>query len=364
MGPPSHAKLTRLRRHQQGYDVAGSCGHDEYARIATGSVKALASCKCPLIRVHLLILVAPSSRLMNAPMKATNDMDEPLLKNPFSLDQFFARFGLAIEVEWVRDKRNELNELLSECSKAPGGLELICRLIKDFEMSKSEDFVASGTAIAHTVCNTWNLKAENTVIVALNRSNYSDSSEAFLWHLKPRFEEMNENWSVINFVNSMGAFASEHSKVSDRVVSAAPNVVFVDEFSGTGGTIKRQIGWAKSNTTNPFQPYLCLHASMSVAQSLFEPEFVDFYSHLTLGRGISDNPSISNTKNAIDTMVELEKILGQAPNKKPAPSLGYKKSETLYSSQQGNTPNNVFPIFWWKSRARGGKRKTLLSRLA
>jgi hypothetical protein len=41
-------------------------------------------------------------------------------------------------------------------------------------------------------------------------------------------------------------------------------------------------------------------------------------------------------------------------------SLGYKKSESLFAREGGNTPNNVFPIFWWEQLASGADRHSLL----
>jgi hypothetical protein len=40
--------------------------------------------------------------------------------------------------------------------------------------------------------------------------------------------------------------------------------------------------------------------------------------------------------------------------------LGYGRTESLFSRKGGNTPNNVFPVFWWEIDKNNRARKTVL----
>ena len=61
-------------------------------------------------------------------------------------------------------------------------------------------------------------------------------------------------------------------------------------------------------------------------------------------------------------MDELEDNLSQNYNGKELPKYGYGKVESLYAREDGNTPNSVFPIFWWPFYKNQNVRVTLLTR--
>lgn len=46
-------------------------------------------------------------------------------------------------------------------------------------------------------------------------------------------------------------------------------------------------------------------------------------------------------------MIALEAGLSQEHGKIKLPSLGYNGAQAAYCREQANTPNSVFPVFWW-----------------
>jgi hypothetical protein len=102
---------------------------------------------------------------------------------------------------------------------------------------------------------------------------------------------------------------------------------------------------------------------MESSKEIFEKESDEFFCTAWLKRGISDYYQGTDQVNALRDMIRLEAELSQKYSGHTMPSLGYGKSEALYSLAGGNAPNNVFPVFWWPTNKKGLRRETLLRRL-
>ena len=63
-------------------------------------------------------------------------------------------------------------------------------------------------------------------------------------------------------------------------------------------------------------------------------------------------------------ILKMENLLHEGGGKLPLEkfSLGYEKSEALYSWNVFNIPNNNYPILWWYKYKDGRSRKTIFTR--
>ena len=91
---------------------------------------------------------------------------------------------------------------------------------------------------------------------------------------------------------------------------------------------------------------------------------VDKYDAIIwLNKGISDNYTGAKLRQARSKMNRIEEELCPKVKGKQLPKFGAGRSETLYGLEIGNTPANVFPIFWWRWLVNENESQTLLSRI-
>lgn len=266
-------------------------------------------------------------------------------------------FRLSMEQPWLEHLQDELGDLWDMCQSAEEQ-ELICDLLHRFCYLESNTFARCVGVIERWIGDAWQLSPSNTVITGINRSKYSDSSEAILWHLKPALAKRG-GWSTTNLISGL------RNAVGGCVENGS--IVLIDEFSGTGGTAAKAIAWIKKELVDSglvnVQVYFVCIAAMEQAIQRIEQETDKLFSTVILTKGIDDFYDGQELLDARSFMLRLEGELEKVVAGSSMPSFGYKKSQSLYAMESGNTPNNVFPIFWWRWLAGGTARRTLLSRL-
>ena len=96
--------------------------------------------------------------------------------------------------------------------------------------------------------------------------------------------------------------------------------------------------------------------------SALRQDGVESFVAFQLGKGISDHYQGESLPQAIDAMLALEMLLEPEVGGEKLPSLGWGKAEALYAASVGNTPNSVFPVFWWRYLCQMKERDTILHR--
>lgn len=105
-------------------------------------------------------------------------------------------------------------------------------------------------------------------------------------------------------------------------------------------------------------------AGMEKAVKALNDDSIEIFCSLQIGKGISDFFKGEELAHAKDNMIHLESKLAKTIQEKKLEdySFGYGKAEAIYSTENGNTPNSVFPIFWWLKDNKGNERNTILTR--
>jgi hypothetical protein len=235
-------------------------------------------------------------------------------------------------------------------------LELLVDLLEQFTFLFGQDFESCCDQVAAKIINGWNLGAQDTVLVAKHfESGRGDSSRVINMMMQPALAKTETGWLRSNF---------ELSAKKAIKNSTFPNIVLVDDFSGSGRSASKFLEWAgeliSTESLGEKNIYLAFFCAMEKTKE-FLPANDRIFIIQWLKRGISDYYPANDAPSRLTDMLRLEKFLERLP---PRYSLGFEKSESLYGAQNLNIPNNNFPIFWWNKKYDGSLRNPMFHRIS
>jgi hypothetical protein len=280
-------------------------------------------------------------------------MERPSKKDYHSL------LMLVKEHKWLLQKPNELSSLLEFC-KDNIESDLICELLNRFCFLYPENRGDCWKQMANQIFKVWNLDQNDTQIVAMNTGDDADSSQAVLQMLKAPIRQLISERAT--YKNNIDA--------SIKHVANKPYLVIVDEFIGSGDTVKNNIEYLKkrieeeqisSEVKGEMKIYICVVAAMEHSLPNVEKLADEVFAVHYLKKGISGYCEAPQLTEKLNIMLQMESRLQFSPDSKYFP-FGYKESETLYGTDEWNAVNNLFPIFWWEKRKDGKKRTPLFIR--
>ncbi|WP_198321297.1 phosphoribosyltransferase [Qipengyuania flava] len=227
-------------------------------------------------------------------------------------------------------------------------------LLDKFRYLDGDSYSEAIRSLAHHISITLSLAPDRTAISAREVSAYSDSSQMVAYHLKA-IGGLPPEWTTNKFVSGL-------KEIGEMDID---EVVLVDEFLGTGESMEKSVAYVRelgaANGRN-FRIHCAVIAGMDFGLSRLQETADSVYAEYSLKKGISGEYPTELVSEKIAIMDRLESQLSQSSSrgKLSRHNLGYKKSEALYSRHEGNTPNNVFPIFWWEKTRKGEGRDKLL----
>ena len=285
---------------------------------------------------------------------------EQIARSPKKMDRgpLQQLFQLSLAQPWLETRQAELFETMDLCQDVHEQ-SLVCDLLFRFKYIPADTLNDCLIQMGDMVTNTWGCAPETTKIVAINRSDYSDSSQHILWLLKPIFAD-HHGWDTTSFV----------AKMSDAIpyTGNENSIVLIDEFSGTGGTLAKAVRWYRQKLEEngvSAKIYVCCLAAMEKGIEKIQHEADDIFVCHVLERGISDHFEGEALASAVAMMERLEDELAPKIGHELLSkyNFGYKQSEALYYFQNGNPVNNLFPIFWWKEIKRKSDWRPIFRRI-
>jgi hypothetical protein len=270
---------------------------------------------------------------------------------------FYKLLRLFSKQNWLRDRKIEIEELLKFCDNE-SQKDIIIDLLEEFTFLNQDTYQKTLNQVCDFIINHSGFNEETTQIVALTKTESADSGQVVLYHLRNSLFGL--HWRKFKDVNKLGSSKKIYNQ-------GFKQIILFDEFIGSGQTIIGRVNEIKGLIGEDFSFICCFIAGMEYAINKVQEQGIQVYCPLKLKQGISERYYGHELMQAEDDMLNLELKLAPWINKKElySYSFGWKGSEALYSLEgcNGNTPNNVFPIFWWKKDLKERDRKHLLTRV-
>lgn len=272
--------------------------------------------------------------------------------------------------DWLRFETNHagLEDLWFDYEKKSDKL-IIKNLINNFNYLSQEDAEIIVRDRLVDCIKKWDLKPSNTLFVGFREHKFPDGSSILLNFFKAIMTGIDDEWNEFNFLPDFdyGKGRIKKGGFQDWGLTLE-KVVLVDDFVGTGGSAVKKIAKMKQVISNEenhidlkmFSLATMLGGKMKVGRNTD----VEFISGITLKKGTTIGYELSKRKTKRESLKHMELILfeGRKGLLLKDHSLGYGKSESLYSWNRFNIPNNNYPIFWWHRYLDGSKRKTMFNR--
>jgi len=263
-------------------------------------------------------------------------------------------FKILPKQNWLAEKESELMNMVSSC-KSSQQQDLVFSLLEDFQYVGSEILNRYIESIADYVINDSGFDIKRTQIVGMAMDDNPDSSQWILQQLKSIMTK--KGWNNVKIT-------TRFDKAVKIMNSETLNqLVLVDEFIGSGQSVEGRINLLKARAKTDYEIKACFIAGMEFGIERVVNSFADFKCFIPLKKAISEIMADEKRNDAIIYMRELESTLLPKINDKELSTyhFGYNGAEALYSSIC-NTPNSVFPYFWWPYDLNSQNRNPILIR--
>jgi len=276
---------------------------------------------------------------------------------PLPRDRFVKVTELLFAKSWLQTRHSAVEELGFTCV-SDESFDLAVDLLTRFHFFSLQDAQSQISALAINSVAQLGLTPANAIFVCLSDPKRVNSSQTVLNWIKNSLAGV-DDWDKSHFHTSVGEAAYD--------LQEGETLVFADDFVGTGHTLEEKSKYVrKVLAARGIANYRFCLLALAVMQAATGPIQQCVGTHQVIGhmlqRGITDHYTGSSLVQATQAMKDAELMLSPKYRGKTWESFGYKASETLYAIDATSTPDNVFPLFWWRQLANGSSRQTVLVR--
>ena len=283
-------------------------------------------------------------------------MSEEQLPRKISRSEFMTLINLVGSQPWLQRVESALLDLLEFCDSQEDIALVSSLLIRTTSMTDSE-FTNAISTLGTQIESNWLLDPKKTWLVSSNSKGNTDSSQEVLNRLK------SYAWKSLDWRRDR--FLTRYKEVESKL-SSGDCVVIVDDFVGTGRSMIKTIDWFKASLAKSGKRVRLTVAVVAGCKSGIEElkkQSLDVFATCEVDKSISDFYSGPDLAKARDRMRSLEDKLAVDVRSASFENyrFGYGSSEAMYRREGGNTPNNVFPLFWWRP-IKSGARQVVMHR--
>jgi len=263
---------------------------------------------------------------------------------------------LLLNYNWLGNRLDQLSSLLFDDCKNETQRHLIIELIGRVKYVDDGILLHDLKSYLDFLENT-GINKTDLLFTATAMDSDPDSSHVIAYALKNLLER--EGWVGQKVISDANKIVKE---ARDR-----KTIIFVDEFIGTGHSVCSRIKTISARLSaakiSGFKFGVFALACMEGARDKIKDEFeIDVFSNNFLKKGISDYRPPEQAALSIAIMRELEHLLSTECGQENLESLGWGQAEALFARENGNSPNSVFPVFWWPEYSNKSTRSTIFVR--
>lgn len=247
----------------------------------------------------------------------------------------------------------EIRELLTGCSN-PDQIEIVKHVLENVLIISSDRLTRPINHLADKIMKSVQDNGP-TAVVAMAYDSSPDSSQMLLQLLKPALYSKPD----LILLNTVPSYLKKDN------LDKFPNCILIDEFIGTGLTLRNRIKHINDDCAargrSCMIKSICLFGMRNAYNALKADNFdVDFIQ--ILEAGIAGYFTGEDRTRLVAAMESLEAQLAPELSGKPLPSLGHGGAEAMFNITGWNAPNSNFPILWWPQNLTGHPRQTMMKR--
>ena len=246
--------------------------------------------------------------------------------------------------------------LFDEC-QCERSREMLINIVSGFFYLSGEQYNRALDSPAQEVVAQEDYKLKSQV-VAMAVDSGADSSHEVLYNLKFVFSSL--GWLDFKGVSSSTAAYKTYVRTGRN------NIVVVDDFVGSGKTVinrhKLITSQFKDNKVTDYTISFKVLVSTQAGLQAVRDEGIAITAQHEIKKAIDDVYPEQVAAEYRALMLALEDGLSKEYGGREMPSLGYNGAQAAFCRERANTPNSVFPIFWWPFKTNLDARMTILLR--